>query len=634
MWFPPSLAEERVQLDDALLAWLVSMRESYTSQVERLGFPVFSKRVVDALIALQLLGLPQARAEIRDSVDAWLCWLSPLRLAPERDPALECHRLLTQGQPDRRHAATWLRLAADVRAEYLTVALAGLRQLPNRGDAKKNQVLMVQALLHHATTTAHDVNGALEFFKPGLGALRGRYPLGRRHWDSVLEEALPRFQHQVSSQIATNLVAKLQKRKPANQRHPLSSRRRLPASEQERKALLSDIGDAQDRPERLAQRLFAILEKNDHYALATGNSFPFVRTLCYLGREMLERHRLGASDMYRFGAMIERALALEPANPHCWMLWAQWHQVQGRWNAEEAILREMLRVFPRDVPSHVELARLLIWRGEEYWQEAESFLRWTLGQDPNSGHAHVVLAHLQSSRGQLERAEATLAGFLADHPGNEAARNFLDRLRAGQYTAQVPPSADTLRHASQRADTVGDTASAASALREVERRGSLAAEFSRAQLTNGKAPQTTRIRQESREGDPLAGFYSQWLQLEDTPECPPHAWAWDACRHWQQGALPEAWRDLAERFPEAASETDFLRSLACTELADREGWYSRGTQEGASGRPVDILMQEMTATWDELAADHNVNQRVSDDIARTVMACAAANTPEFTASLD
>ena len=129
--FPPTLTEERVQLDDALLAWLLEMRESYTLQVGRLGRSVYVKRVGDALIALQLLDLPRARNEIRKNMVPWLRWLSPLRLAPERDPALECLRLLTQGQPDAHHTAMWQRLAADQRAEYRTVGLAGLRLAPS-----------------------------------------------------------------------------------------------------------------------------------------------------------------------------------------------------------------------------------------------------------------------------------------------------------------------------------------------------------------------------------------------------------------------------------------------------------------------------------------------------------------------
>ena len=63
--FPPSLTEEREQLDQALLSWLLDTREDYASQVRRLGFPTYGKRVGDALIALQLLELPEGRRRIR-----------------------------------------------------------------------------------------------------------------------------------------------------------------------------------------------------------------------------------------------------------------------------------------------------------------------------------------------------------------------------------------------------------------------------------------------------------------------------------------------------------------------------------------------------------------------------------------
>ena len=135
--FPPLLADERARLDDALGSWLSGMCKDYASQVKRLGFSVYGKRVGDALVALRLLDLPQTKDRIRTDTAAWLRWLSPLRLASGRDPGLECFRLLTRGQPDTRHTALWLRLAADPRPEYLTVALEGLRLLPNQGNARK-----------------------------------------------------------------------------------------------------------------------------------------------------------------------------------------------------------------------------------------------------------------------------------------------------------------------------------------------------------------------------------------------------------------------------------------------------------------------------------------------------------------
>ena len=121
--FPPQRVNERARLDEALWTWLLGMRESQEAEVDRLGFAVYGKRLCDALVALQLLELPRTRSRLREDLDAWLRWLRPLRLAPERDPALECLRLVTLDQPDDGDAALWLRLAEDPRPEYLSVAL-------------------------------------------------------------------------------------------------------------------------------------------------------------------------------------------------------------------------------------------------------------------------------------------------------------------------------------------------------------------------------------------------------------------------------------------------------------------------------------------------------------------------------
>ena len=203
--FPTDMAGERAQLDDALGSWLSDMREDYASQVKRLGFPVYGKRVGDALVALQLLDLPQTRDRIRADTGAWLRRLSPLRLAPERDPGLECFRLLTRGQPDARHMALWLRLATDPRPEYLTVALAGLRLLPNQGNARKNQVLMLQALLRHVANIHHDAGKASAFFNRRLAALRGLFPRGPQHWNRALDEALESFPEHTEEPIGEGI---------------------------------------------------------------------------------------------------------------------------------------------------------------------------------------------------------------------------------------------------------------------------------------------------------------------------------------------------------------------------------------------------------------------------------------------
>ena len=630
--FPPSLADERAQLDDALGSWLSDMREGYASQVQRLGFSVYGKRVGDALVALQLLDLPQTRGRIRADTGAWLRWLSPLRLASERDPGLECFRLLTRGQPDTRHTALWLRLAADPRPEYLTVALAGLRLLPNQADARKNQALMLQALLRRAVRFHHEAGGARTFFNRHFAALRGLFPRGPQHWNRVLDEALDGFREHTeepNEPIAKELADALRSSPQARHRHPSPGRVRMPPAKEEWVDLKNDILHSDRSPETLARRLFDILERRHDYAEATGVSHFFVRTLHNLGTVLLERHELGSADMTRFGVMIERALVWEPANPYCWMLWAEWFRIQGRGDAHEATLREMVRLFPGNLPARVELARLLIDRGDADWDEAEHHLRNAMDREPGDGHSHVVMARLLVLRDRSAEAEALLAEFLERYPDDAIARESLDRLRAGDYVDATASAFGDDRDddVQEGVDRNDPPMPPPAALQELLRRGNLAGEFSRARIAMDRgciAPPTDLIRQESRKGDPLAGFYSQWLMPEETPECPPHAWAWQACRYWQESASPDRWQSLVAEFPEAAPETEFLRVLAATPddgaQSGATGWCgSHSSGNNGASRAVDAFMREAQ----ERLVGTDWHER--NELAGTVMACAAAD---------
>ena len=616
--FPPTLSDERAQLDDALLCWLLRMRESYDAQVKRLGFPVYGKRISDVLIALQLLDLPAARDRIREEVDAWLRWLEPLRFAPERDPALECLRLLTRGQPDGRHTALWLRCAADPRAEYLTVALAGLQRLPNQGNAHINQVLMLQALLRHAVRSRRETDAARSFFNQRFAAVRALFPRGPQHWKQVLNDALDGFLDHRKDQAAHELADTLREHSPAPPHR--SSQVRSPAPEGQWERLKAEVLDSADPPEALAKRLFEILEQNHRYAEATGMSHFFVRTLHNVGSPLLKLHPLGGADMKRFGFMIERALVWEPANPFCWMLWADWFRSQGHRDGREYTLREMLRLFPNDAHARVELGRLLITHGEAYWEEAEHWLQQAMRRAPNSGHPRVVMARLLALRNRRAEADAILSEFLARYPDNETAQRSLDRLRGdgGVAAGVFDEDGGTI---TQKPNDGVLPVSRPGVLDELVRRGRLAGEFSRAQLakTRGHAAPTDLIKRQAANGDPLAGFYSQWLMPAETPECPPHAWAWNTCRHWQQSAAPDSWGNLVALFPEAVPETEFLQVLAGRKDQAGAAWWRERHLTGAkrASRAVDAFM---FSAHEQL---ESVDGRGRDDLAAAVMACAA-----------
>ena len=394
---------------------------------------------------------------------------------------------------------------------------------------------------------------------------------------------------------------------------------------------MNDIRGSDHRPETLARRLFEILERNHDYAKATGVSYYFVRTLHNVGTELLKRHEFGSADMARFGIMIERALVWEPANPFCWMLWAEWFKTQGWRDAQEATLREMLRLFPNDLHARVELARLLIVRGDAGWDEAEHHLRNAMDRDPGNEHSRTVMDRLLDLRDRSVEAEAMPAEFLKQYPDNRTVRESLGRLRARAHpdtaAAAFDDAGDDAMQEGVDHDDPPPIPPPPGVLGELLRRGNLAGEFSRARIAMAHglaAPTTDLIRQESLKGDPLAGFYSQWLIPEEAPEVPPHAWAWKACRYWQGSAGPDDWQGLATQFPEAAPETEFLRVLSATPDGDNQsgavGWHEHycSGNNGAS-RPVDAFMREVR---EQLVG---ANSRERDELACTVMACAAAD---------
>ena len=629
--FPPTLTDERTQLDRVLLSWLEGMREAYPEQVKRLGFSVYAKRVSDALIALQLLDLPQARQAIRAHLDTWSCWLSTLRLAPDRDPALECFRLLTRNQSETTHTAMWLRLASDPRPEYLTVALSGLQHLPNHDNAQKNQMLMLQALLRHAVKTHYQAAGARTFFNRRFATLRGLFPRGPQHWNRILGEALDEFLEHTGHQLAKELVGVLRTQWICTKYSMRQQERRIvPVPQREWAALEADIVSSSHPPRALAERLFHLLEQNHGYAEITGVSHFFVRTLHNVGSQLLQRHSLGEEEMTRFGHMVERALVWEPANPYCWMLWAKWFQTQGLRNAHEWTLREMLRLFPNNEPARVELGRLLIAQGEEQWEEAEHWLQQVLNRNPDSGHSRVVMARLLNLRHRKDEAEMLIVEYLERHPDDQTVQLFLDRLTAGMNSSAADVYAERLESPKPTAFDRGVRPNPLPhAAKELFRRGRLASEFSRARIARvlGRTASTDFIKAATRQGDPLAGFYSQWLMPDETPKSPPHAWAWNACRHWQQPANPGQWKRLTAQFPEAAPETEFLHILAATDNDNQSAaarWRARYcTDVRTRYRAVDEFMREIQ---DRLTSAGNHER---GELAVAVMACAAVDAPDF-----
>ncbi len=641
--FADSRLDQRATLDDAVHGWLCHMRDDQLAQVRSLGEGPYGKRVSDALIALQLLELPDTRELIRDSLDDWLRWLRPLRVAPERDPELECWRLISIQQADTRHESNWLRLAVDGRSEYLNVALRGLRSLPNDRDARRNQTLLLQALFQHAVSTYHDHHAAERFFRRRLAALRTAYPRTPQHWNGVLHDVLE------SNQDDERAVAK-ELRYVLRPAGAASNSMQTRPSRQQFERLLSDIEDSQQSPTAVTDRFFSLIAEYAADAERTGYSYYFTRSLHNLANRLLARGYLATpSQMTTLRDRVQQALAWEPWNAYCWMLLADWYDCVGDSAMRESVLREMLRLFPDNEPSRVELARLLIERGGDDREEAERWLREAVSLDEEHAYARVELARLLHESGNLAEAEDLLRQVRDRDPDNPVASLYLGRLfasgaertnRTSEALVQLPSDSHVggplaaLFARLHRAEHAYSHRHAFAALseptggwrQELLYRCQLGAEFSRDERTTpGAEPAVPLIRAAVRRRDPLAGFYAQWLAIDETIPCPPNAWAWRACQLWQQCAPSDHWDRLTQRFPEAVAETAFLQLLSSGAAAGARRWHDRfDHHNGQRTTPA------MSFIRDRVDSVSGTNSETRKTMAFAVLASRALEPPVFT----
>ncbi|HHJ21232.1 MAG TPA: tetratricopeptide repeat protein, partial [Gammaproteobacteria bacterium] len=451
--FPPlpEFQDARQLLDRALFVWLVAMRKDYARQVNRLGFAVYSKRLCDCLIATQLLELKMFPYKLRQGLDSWLHWMTPLRIAPERDPALECRRLLARYQKDAEHTSAWLRLAGDGRPEYLDVALLGLQCRPTNHDTQNNQVLMLLALLIHESVCCTNGPEANAHFKRRFAALRGLYPRGPRYWQKNLENALDLFKNRARTKVAKELhqIMSEKRAKGTGREKP----KVFPVPKHKFDALLRDLKcKPQQDAGRLAEQFITNQKQNLRFAEQTGNSFFFIRTLSKQGNLLLKRYILSPDVMGQIGQLIEQGLAWEPYNPYIWMIWAKWCAKKKQLQQLEWILRESVRLFPDQEPNRVELARLLIDRSEEHWDEAEQWLREAAERNPNNEHSRVELARLLINRGEehWDEAERWLWEAAGRNPNNEHSRVELARLLIDRGEEHWDEAEQWLREAAER----------------------------------------------------------------------------------------------------------------------------------------------------------------------------------------
>ena len=598
--------DEYDKLETALLEWLNERRsEPWTIRAKH-GLPVYVAALVEALDAVQLLGLRRVASQLGELHNAYLRWLEPLRLGQATDPALElwrCHALLPN---DGRFLPHWMRFCVEAGstrpATYLGVALQGLRELPGE-DAAANLRYALLGVAQHYLARQEQSDAQAEL-RRHCAALRFAYPYGpdgwRKEWDKALNELKRDQSDTVRAALDGKADAKARKPETKTAHAPQIDPNRFP---DESKALATELRSGKSVA-ALWPRIERLLNETLAFCRQTATSYDFVRSLCWLGDLALKKTQTPKTTAHALLARLPDALKWERDNPYVWMLWAQclgkleaWDQCewvywemrryfpdnehcrtelarllmrQGRNEEAIALLREAAEHNPNDAPSRVELARLLMVQGKDHYPEAQRWLTEAAERNPNNAPSRVELAHLLSLSGNNPEAIALLEKFDAKHVGNNFVRISLQHLRSGQ-TMNLP-RLGVEEHEQNAPAPAHETPDAAIVPAEKiavvqDKFSQAAARVSRAAfrmaLPNGLAQQGRAELVQTLANDPddlLAAFYLDWAQcLPAGYKTPPNAYALAAAHSYRAA---DNWEELVKRFPEQRRLTWGLRWIA------------------------------------------------------------------------
>lgn len=443
------LEQEYDKLEDGLLAWFMARRREDWRARTRLGLPAYVMALIDALSAVQMLELGRVAHALREQHNAYLRWLEPLRLGRAADPALELWRSHALLSDDHRFLPQWMRFCIEADntrpVTYLTVALQGLRELPNQGDAALNLRYILRGLAERYLAN-RDSDGTDKEFKSNLAALRGAYLYAPEKWRVWWDDALTGL-----TRDEADAVRALLDEQPGAKRHeqkkqhtPYSNPSAFPVRAKE----LAGELKARKAVDELWPKMETLISDTLNHCRNTGDSYYFIRSFCNLGDQVLKR----ANDKAKYAVLLLRwlpdALQWERDNPHVWMLWAQCLEAAGAEEQAEWVYWEMRRYFPDDEHCRVELARLLM--AQERNEEALALLREAAERSPGNAPSRVELARLLMAQEEAHypEAEQWLREAAVRNPDNEPSRVELARLLMVQE--RIPEAQGWLAEAAER----------------------------------------------------------------------------------------------------------------------------------------------------------------------------------------
>lgn len=450
------LEQEYSSLENGLLTWFAERRREDWRARTRLGLPAYVMALIEALSAVQMLELSRVAETLREQHNAYLRWLEPLRLGRAADPALELWRSHALLPDDNRFLPQWMRFCIEADntrpATYLTVALQGLRELPNNGDVALNLRYILRGLAERYLANLHrdKIDEEIKFH---FSALRGAYPYlntpntWHELWNNQVLIGLTRSEDDAVRCLLGN--------QPDDKgRKPESKKRQEttldPSRFTERAKELAEQMRTAKAVESLWPRVENLIHDTLKYCRLSADSYHFVRSLCNLGDKQLKRSHNKETTAHALLRWLPDALQWGRDNPHVWMLWAQCLEEIGAEEHAESVYWEMRRYFPDNEPCRTKLASLLMC--QERNVEAEALLREAAERNPNHEPSRTELARLSRVKGKeyFPDAERWLREVVDRHPNDEHSRVELAKLltvKGKEHFAEVEV---LLREAAER----------------------------------------------------------------------------------------------------------------------------------------------------------------------------------------
>lgn len=413
----------RAQIDLGLSQWLLEQREHSLPVARRLS--AYAAQVSEALQWPVYFEFPQSVAALKADRAQWLAWLDRLVISAYRDPQYDYWQVLASTQLDDSLQFYWQTFVVEAfrtrSPRYLDLGLLALAKMPLiEDDSMRNLRLQVQALVHRYQRRQSLGVVALTELAEKITSVKTRnQSLSAVNFRAFLEPLLSHLNDDKRASVFAQIGL--------GQRAAEAISRQARALYKLEPPGLKDETDEAVRGVRTSTTLAdawkairPLLTAHEAHLRKSGDPYFFVRTLDRCARSLCEKYEVRDPEVRdRLFQWTHLSLQVEPNDARLWMLWELALRKAGYTQRSEWVLWEMTRRFPEDLACRLELARLLAQSPESANQaHSEQLLREVLRIDPRDLHAFSTLAQLATRAGNYAKAISLMQQALALDPTN------------------------------------------------------------------------------------------------------------------------------------------------------------------------------------------------------------------------